>query len=391
MNEKTLSRKFDELTFGKIFFTPYLLFYRLPKKCFLFIFRVFKIIKLSKDADERTLYQYEKRHHKIVIFYELLRWYFKYGSVNHRFYDYGFDRKSLKNKAQYIGTKEFEELRDKRNNGANLKGNLGYNYKCLVRDKFVFSRFMSCFSIPVVKTLAIIDKESLQLIGTDFKTGTREYFNNSEREIDVFCKPIDGGKGEGLFALKCLDKKLFINNDEISVNNFIKKLGGRYILQERITQHSLMHNIYPHSVNTLRIVTYHYEGSTELFMGALRMGTGGSNVDNLSAGGIAVGIDLERGKLFKKGFHSKKGNPEFIESHPDSGIKFEDIEIPWFQETKKILLKAHGLMNGVHSIGWDVAIAPLGPVIIEANDGWGCKIFMVTNKNFKEKLYRIFH
>lgn len=52
--------------------------------------------------------------------------------------------------------------------------------------------------------------------------------------------------------------------------------------------------------------------------------------------------------------------------HPETGIVFDGFQIPYFNEVKNIIIKASALFD-LPLLGWDVAITPNGPVIIEVN------------------------
>jgi hypothetical protein len=370
---------------------PFKMLYEWPVKFYKKLRDFASIMKFSYQADEKTLHPSEIRINRIEILFHLMKWYKKYGEVNYSFFEYSMDLKNDNSRDQYIGHRKFRELRDSMNYHPHLSSEDCYNYLCLVRDKFVFSSYLSSFDLPVVNDLAIFNSQDLHWLASNKKFNTKLFFTKYESTLDAFCKPLGGIKGKGVFSFKIVDRMIVINGLENNYSDFEKRIDGDYILQERIIQHPLMWNIYPNSVNTIRIVTFYNDGNPELFMGALRIGSNGRNVDNLSEGGIAVGIDLGSGKLIENGFYNKIDKPEIIYMHPDTGIKFKDYELPWFQETKELLIKAHHWMYGFHSIGWDVAITPSGPIIIEANDEWGGKIFMWTHKGFNDKFLKYYN
>ena len=84
-----------------------------------------------------------------------------------------------------------------------------------------------------------------------------------------------------------------------------------------------------------------------MFSAAFRIRDKGSSVDNWSAGGILVGIDLETRNLQKEGFFK----PSFggrVETHPDTNIIFSGFEIPFFKERVRLACNLHsyfGLMD----------------------------------------------
>lgn len=62
-----------------------------------------------------------------------------------------------------------------------------------------------------------------------------------------------------------------------------------------------------------------------------------------------------------------KFGEEELEAHPDTGFRFENFKIPYFKEACELVKNAtKHIPNGY--IGWDVAITPLGPTIVEGNE-----------------------
>ena len=96
----------------------------------------------------------------------------------------------------------------------------------------------------------------------------------------------------------------------------------------------------------------------------VRMGMGGSRVDNASSGGIISGVD-ENGRLKPFAFDS---NGKRYDRHPQ-GAKFEDTVIPNFQNCLSLCKKAAPrLARFSKLISWDLAISKDGqPILIEVN------------------------
>lgn len=145
-------------------------------------------------------------------------------------------------------------------------------------------------------------------------------------------------------------------------------LSGNYIVQEKVVQSDYMAEIYPDSVNTLRIVTYKVGDKIQVLSSGLRVGTSRSgSVDNWAAGGLY--IPISNGRLTKFGFYKIQW-AEKVTTHPNSNFEFSNKEIPFYDEAVQASIKAHNMIDNIASIGWDVAITNNGPVFIEGNDNW---------------------
>jgi glutathione synthase/RimK-type ligase-like ATP-grasp enzyme len=242
-------------------------------------------------------------------------------------------------------------------------------------DKIVFEALMAEHDVPYVKTLLIIGRdgtiatpEGMRVQKSDF-THVLGELNSSAR---FFLKPYNGGSGKNIHQMLLLDKQVSLDGqvvnmgklyDSLFKNNNIEK----FILQPRIEQHKVLSDLNPDSVNSIRLDTLVLDGDVVSNCAFLRVGAKGSFVDNLSKGGFFVRIDLQSGILDKYG-HSKGGfGSAIITRHPVSGLSFEGLEIPFWDELKSQLTVAAHAMRPLCYLGWDIAITRDGPIIIETN------------------------
>ena len=152
----------------------------------------------------------------------------------------------------------------------------------------------------------------------------------------------------------------------------LRAAGGRlrdWQLEEAIKQHPVVAAIYPGSVNTVRIVTLAYpDGQTRILAALMRMGRKGSKIDNASAGGIHVHIDVDTGQFLDPAY-SKTDNATYTE-HPDTGHPFAGVTLPYWGEIVAVARRGAGLFMQTHTIAWDIAIGESGPIVIEGNPTW---------------------
>lgn len=143
------------------------------------------------------------------------------------------------------------------------------------------------------------------------------------------------------------------------------------IIEEFIPQHSVLSEIYPHVVNTIRLHTLRTaEGIKIVFTPELYIPSGGErNTIHTANMRYKVFIDIDTGRLWDKAF--SVDGLEVVRYgevfHPDTGTSFGDICIPFWQEAKAMVIDAAFYIPELSYIGWDVAISPHGPVIIEGN------------------------
>lgn len=329
----------------------------------------------------RSYYPEEPTKSKPRVLAELLWWLLRSGEINNYYYVYGLDRKSVDRSHELLPYRRFRHIRNRHNLRT---GRAPYNYICLLRDKFVFSQFVSSLGLATPRNLALLTGSRVTWLDIDATVPLQAITQRREIVFDGFCKKLGGIQGDGAFPLRIQAGELYVGDRRIAIPELESRLDDRYLLQNRIVQHELMSQLHPASVNTIRLITFANASSVDLFAAALRIGTHGNSVDNWAAGGLIVGIDPQRGELRGEGFY-KPGYGGRTRRHPDSCIDFQGYQLPYFFEAVQLVSRLHGHLQDIHSIGWDVAITPQGPTIIEGNDDWEGGIPMVLEKDFRSR------
>lgn len=183
--------------------------------------------------------------------------------------------------------------------------------------------------------------------------------NNQE---GLFFRPPSNYGGKGVFKLTRTGLK-----NELDAR-FDSLINGYYVHTKIIEQHKEINKIHDKSVNTLRIISLiTSENHPEIISVFMRFGVGDSVVDNASSGGFFVGVNIDEGTLKDTGHHLSEYGGAKIKKHPDSGFIFEGFKVPYFKEACEEVLKGIMVIPN-RFIGWDVAITPNGPIIVEANN-----------------------
>lgn len=272
----------------------------------------------------------------------------KYGNIERYYFPYGLDIKGFRDKDDYLDDSWFLWKCAMLNTVLT-----DHDYTCILRDKELFATLLTEWGFKTPHTVACVRSPEEAATVTDMLFS---------RGGTYFCKPLDGQCGGGVFRLDTT-----VEIDRNSVRDRLSK--GVYLIQTCVVQHPVMDRIYDKSVNTLRILTIldKETGKAVSVAGEVRFGANGSVVDNLAAGGVAVGIDLKTGQLSEFGI-CKKGGAKRTPSHPDSQIRFANVRIPFVREVVDLAEKLHEKLSSIRVIGWDIAITSDGPVFIEGND-----------------------
>jgi len=165
---------------------------------------------------------------------------------------------------------------------------------------------------------------------------------------------IESSSGDSVRILHTKNGKDILTNESvINIMNYYKK---NYIIQEKIKPHEAFEKIYNQSINTIRLLTYIVNGKINHAPISFRMGTGGSEVDNIHAGGLSISIS-DYGELGKYAYQLGYGEGRrAFEKHPDSKIKFENYYIPYVPEIIRLGYELHGLTPHIGIASWDFTI-----------------------------------
>lgn len=143
--------------------------------------------------------------------------------------------------------------------------------------------------------------------------------------------------------------------------------NGQTLVEEVLVQHAEMARLYPGSVNSLRMVTYlDPAGVVHVLAGVLKVGNGGV-IDNFSNGGMYTMLD-EHGRALHAA-SDEEGHP--FEVHPITGVPITGYQVPLFDEVRQLVDTLARRVPALPYIGWDIAITPQRPVVIEGNHNTG--------------------
>lgn len=146
---------------------------------------------------------------------------------------------------------------------------------------------------------------------------------------------------------------------------------GKTLVEECLRQHPEMDRICPASVNTLRIVTILKDDEVHVMLRSVRFGNGVNHVDNLHSGGMYCFFD-EDGVITCDA--ADRQDHDF-ERHPATGVAFRGFRIPLAREAVEMACRAARVVPQVGYVGFDVAITPDGPELVEGNDLPGYDIY----------------
>lgn len=173
----------------------------------------------------------------------------------------------------------------------------------------------------------------------------------------------------------------------LGYKDIIKRMesGGYDLAEEYVIQHPALMELSSSGLNTVRIITQLHNGHVHFLGVRLRISVN-SSVDNMAAGNLAAPVDLETGVVSGSGVYSDitRSDETF---HPVSGKAIKGFKIPYWHEVLDLARQAALHTPENKSVGWDIAITPDGPELIEGNHNW-CKLLwqLPVKKGLKHEL-----
>ena len=253
----------------------------------------------------------------------------------------------------------------------------------LTTEKAIFYRYCSAIGLTTPRTLAIVHRDTAGWAEGDRILNDAADFDavvNGAR-TDLVIKPSDGGKGVFVEVLRYEDGTLHGADGPRTPGALWDEMRSHplhpcFIVQERLRNHPDLGRIVPsEALNTIRLVVFQpLSGPPEVSQAVIRLGLGGGMTDNFGDGSAGNGyceVDPATGRLGPLRM-AGPGGVGFVETAvvPATGARIEGYELPMWREARAMAFGAmpHFLPN--RSIGWDIAITPDGPVIVEANREW---------------------
>ena len=231
-------------------------------------------------------------------------------------------------------------------------------YRVAFADKELCQHLCHGLGLPLPSFLGCVAPEE------DFRAIIRASLRQAAHGA-VIAKPVRGtaGRGVQVILLEQGEPVVLAGGQRLPLARMA--LEERSILQEVVIQHPDLAAFHPESVNTVRVQTLLTRDGEVLILGSLvRFGRSGSRVDNMGAGGIGLGVHPEDGRLHSNGWDYRGHR---YDRHPETGVVFAGARIPFWDEVLDLVRSAQAQFGFYRLLGFDVALTPAGPVLIEIN------------------------
>ncbi|GAA1041277.1 sugar-transfer associated ATP-grasp domain-containing protein [Streptomyces murinus] len=138
---------------------------------------------------------------------------------------------------------------------------------------------------------------------------------------------------------------------------------GTWLVERHVPQHDDLAMLNPCALNTFRVITLLREGIADVLYVMLKLGGAGSTTDNSAVGGIQIRVHTD-GRLDRYGYD------RYLDAHTHhqgGSVSFAEHRIARMTEVRELATRCARLFPQTPFIGWDIALTPGGPVVIEGN------------------------
>ncbi|MBN1902673.1 hypothetical protein JW926_15210 [Candidatus Sumerlaeota bacterium] len=255
----------------------------------------------------------------------------------------------------------------------------------VTEDKGIFYLFAREWGLPIPQIYALYFRKSSGWASPDIILSNKnDWLDFLERIVpeDFVIKPCRGVYGKKIRIFK-RSKGMFEepyggNSKAEDIYNFMAgdREYNRFVIQERLINHAeivrLTGNPFLQTVRISSLVDY--ENKCHLLHGSFRMILGNQVRDNFSGGSsrnLIAGVELETGRLLPATGLDLRGVLLYdIATHPASNMPITGFVLPFWKETRNMILEAAPKFLPIRTLGWDIGITETGPVIVEANMFW---------------------
>lgn len=348
----------------------------------------FKLARSYLVAREKTFFPDMDRKCFATRLLNNWAWVLRYNSVNTAYNRFGLDIKNFRKASDYLDfnyvKKDRAAIHHKDHPLVKYRtANVNTRYSIIADNKHVFYSYLESMKPNCVPKTAFVFQGNKVISPMSDEINTKKAFNNLT-DGKYICKPTIGSHGDMIVAITKKDKKIIISDSEVTIDKLIESSKDTsFLVQEFLVQHEAISKFNKSSVNTLRIISTRWNEDVHILAAMIRIGAKEDKiVDNADAGGAFVAIDIEKGILNEYGYFYNKPRAK---KHPVTGVAYKDYKIPYWKETIKLIKDLHPVLFGFATIGWDIAITPTGPVIVEINWNYSLKGIQICNGGLKPR------
>jgi len=245
-----------------------------------------------------------------------------------------------------------------------------------INDKKLFNELLATNGLPVAPAVGVVGPRILQ-----DQSARESILERLAGEREIFVKPVRGSGGKGSRALVRTDSRKWLGQASIAVGprpivtfsdnqlvQLLAKNSGLYgwLIQRRLKNHPIIEELCGPGLACLRVVSGLGGDEVTVLRSVMCFPLPGRII---SQHGMTAAIERSTGRLGK--LFKSSPDQQMYSHNPANGVKVEDVLLPFWDEAMFAVKRAHRVLDSYAFLGWDVAICPEGPVILEANGNYG--------------------
>jgi len=254
----------------------------------------------------------------------------------------------------------------------------------LVRDKAIFYRYCTALDIPVPGLYAVFSRPNPWWVHQGRVLSSRRdwiRFFNMDLPAEFVIKPARGAFGRGLNILSRTDGGFVGPLKRFKAEDLYETMAAdprydSFVIQQRLQNHPEIIRLTATTyLQTVRIITLvDARPAARILCAYLKLITGKNIADNIRhglTGNVRAPVSVKDGVLKQAVIlDARDPRPGTIPVHPETAVPFDGFPLPCWFEAAELVKHAALRFLPLRTIGWDVAITPDGPCILEANSYW---------------------
>ncbi|WP_440997107.1 sugar-transfer associated ATP-grasp domain-containing protein [Arhodomonas sp. SL1] len=245
----------------------------------------------------------------------------------------------------------------------------------IAHDKDRFHAHCRAHGLPVPRTMGVFEAPP----PGEAEAQRRDWLARlaDTRPRDLFCKRVDGIRGEGSWILEGTAADGAPLSSQTLYDRLLSNAGNaRWLVQARERAHSeIARATGSKALQGARLVTFiDASDDPHIIFSRFKFIVGDNLVDNFAwgaTGNLVADVDLASGRV-KTVFSKTPGEigMQHMTHHPTTGASLPGLTIPHWREACELARAAALSLPDLRVLAWDIAIANDGPLLLEANSDW---------------------
>lgn len=247
--------------------------------------------------------------------------------------------------------------------------------RAFVGNKLLYTQLLEKIGVASTETQALVSTfRNVGQLPVLRDAGAVEAFLRGPARYPLFGKPQVGSLSKGSVRIEALegDRLRLANGQMQAVSDFAGEVMTRYpggfLLQTALDPHGEMAAIAGDAIGCVRVVTVNDGSGPKAVYSVWKLPAPKAMSDNFwQAGSLLSLLDVETGVVLT----CKRGTglqAEQVTHHPTSGAQVVGVRLPCWEDTVQLACEAHAVFPELGVCGFDIAVTPDGPRIIECND-----------------------